>query len=82
VYPKKVVMWDQVKTAVENGDERNMAMLSSSLVANIGAAKRSVENGFVELLDGPTGFMAIKRHVFEMTTKIGTLMNIVLCLTV
>jgi hypothetical protein len=65
VYPKKVVMWDQVKTAVENGDERNMAMLSSSLVANIGAAKRSVENGFVELLDGPTGFMAIKRHVFE-----------------
>ena len=65
VYPKKVVMWDQVKRAVENGDERNMAMLSSSLVANIGAAKRSVENGFVELLDGPTGFMAIKRHVFE-----------------
>jgi cellulose synthase/poly-beta-1,6-N-acetylglucosamine synthase-like glycosyltransferase len=65
VYPKKVVMWDQVKNAVENGDERNMAMLSSSLVANIGAAKRSVENGFVELLDGPTGFMAIKRRAFE-----------------
>jgi hypothetical protein len=65
VYPKKVVMWDQVKNAIEKGDERNMAMLSSSLVANIGAAKRSVENGFVELLDGPTGFMAIKRRAFE-----------------
>ena len=65
VYPKKVVMWDQVKKAVENGDERDMAMLSSSLVANIGAAKRTVENGFVELLDGPTGFMAIKRGAFE-----------------
>tara|TARA_B100001559_G_scaffold56926_2_gene45557 strand:- start:5789 stop:6517 length:729 start_codon:yes stop_codon:yes gene_type:complete len=65
VYPKKVVMWDQVKKAVEQGDERNMAMLSSSLVANIGAHKRTVEDGFVELLDGPTGFMAIKRGAFE-----------------
>jgi len=65
VYPKKVVMWDQVKKAVEGGDERNMAMLSSSLVANIGAHKRTVEDGFVELLDGPTGFMAIKRGAFE-----------------
>ena len=65
VYPKKVVMWDQVKKAVESGDERNMAMLSSSLVANIGAHKRTVEDGFVELLDGPTGFMAIKRGAFE-----------------
>lgn len=65
VYPKKVVMWDQVKNAVEQGDERDMAMLSSSLVANIGAHKRTVENGFVELLDGPTGFMAIKRGAFE-----------------
>jgi len=65
VYPKKVVMWDQVRKAVEQGDERNMAMLSSSLVANIGAHKRTVEDGFVELLDGPTGFMAIKRGAFE-----------------
>ena len=65
VYPKKVVMWDQVRKAVEQGDERNMAMLSSSLVANIGAHKRTVEDGFVELLDGPTGFMAIKRSAFE-----------------
>lgn len=65
VYPKKVVMWDQAKYAVEQGDDRNMAMLSSSLVANIGAHRRSVENGFVELLDGPTGFMAITRKAFE-----------------
>ena len=61
VYPKKVVMWDQAREAVENGDERNMALLSSSLVANIGATKRSVVNGFVEVLDGPTGFMMISR---------------------
>ena len=65
IYPKKVIMWDQAKHAVENGDDRNLAMISSSLVANIGAHKRTVENGFVEVLDGPTGFMMIKRSVFE-----------------
>ena len=65
IYPKTVVMWDQAKTAIEQGDDRNMAMLSSSLVANIGAHRRSVENGFVEVLDGPTGFMVITRKAFE-----------------
>jgi len=64
-YPKKVVMWEQAANAVKNGDERNMAMLSSSLVLNFGAAKRAVENGFIEILDGPTGFMMIKRDVFK-----------------
>ena len=77
VYPKKVVMWDQAREAAEKGDERNMALLSSSLVANIGASKRSVVNGFVEVLDGPTGFMMISRealtkmheHYPELTCK-------------
>jgi len=69
IYPKKVVMWDQAKNAVENGDDRNLAMISASLVANIGAHKRTVENGFVEVLDGPTGFMMIKRSVFEEMEK-------------
>jgi hypothetical protein len=53
IYPKKVVMWDQAKTAIEAGDTRDLSMLSSSLVANIGATHRQVENGFVEVLDGP-----------------------------
>jgi len=65
IYPKKVVMWDQAKVAIEAGDERNLAMLSSSLVANIGAIHRTVENGFVEVLDGPTGFMMITRKAIE-----------------
>jgi len=64
-YPKKCVMWDQAKDAIKNGDERNMAMLSSSLVVNIGSQHRKVENGFIEILDGPTGFMLIKRDVFK-----------------
>jgi hypothetical protein len=46
-YPKKVVMWDQAADAVRGGDERNMAMLSSSLVVNFGAQRISVENGFI-----------------------------------
>ena len=65
IYPKKVVMWEQAKKAVEADDKRDMAMLSSSLVANIGALHRTVENGFIEVLDGPTGFMVISRKALE-----------------
>lgn len=65
-YPKKCVMWDQAASAVKSGDERNMAMLSSSLVLNFGAARRPVVDGFIEILDGPTGFMLIKRSVFTI----------------
>lgn len=64
-YPKKVVMWEQAADAVRRGDERDMSMLSSSLVINFGALNRPVENGFIEILDGPTGFMMIKRSVFK-----------------
>lgn len=64
-YPKKVVMWDQAAQAIKNGDDRDMAMLSSSLVVNIGANRRTIEDGFVEILDGPTGFMLINRSVFK-----------------
>ena len=64
-YPKKVVMWDQAASAIRNGDDRNMAMLSSSLVVNIGATRRTIQDGFVEILDGPTGFMLISRSVFK-----------------
>lgn len=65
VYPKKVVMWDQAAEAVKAGDERNMQMLSSSLVLNFGQRQCKVVNGFVEILDGPTGFMMIRRNVFS-----------------
>jgi choline kinase len=65
IYPKKVVMWEQAKKAIEQDDERELSMLSSSLVANIGATSRTVENGFIEVLDGPTGFMVISRKALE-----------------
>jgi hypothetical protein len=64
-YPKKFVDWNQAAEAVKRGDNRNMAMLSASLVLNFESQKNEVINGFVSILDGPTGFMLIKRSVFE-----------------
>lgn len=63
VYPKKVIMWNQADEAVQNGDTRDLARLSSSLVMNFKYAKSKIEDGFTEVLDGPTGFMCIKRSV-------------------
>jgi len=70
-YPKKYISWEQARDAVTNQEDTNkdMAMVSSSLVVNIGSDKRSVENGFIEILDGPTGFMMIKRDVFTRMEK-------------
>lgn len=64
-YPKKCVMWEQAKKLVKEGDTRDPAKMASSLVVNFGAANRPVVNGFIEILDGPTGFMMIKREVFK-----------------
>lgn len=64
-YPKKVIMWDQAEEAVRNNDDRPLNRLSSSLVLNFKYAKSQIVNGFTEVLDGPTGFMCIKRKVIE-----------------
>jgi hypothetical protein len=64
-YPKKCVMWEQAKQLVKQGDRRDPAKMASSLVVNFGATNRPVVNGFIEILDGPTGFMMIKREVFK-----------------
>lgn len=64
-YPKKFVNWEQAVSHVKNGDERNMAMLSSNLVVNFGFREAQVVDGFVNVLDGPTGFMLIKREVLD-----------------
>lgn len=64
-YPKKVVEWENAAKAIKEGDTRDPALLSSSLVINFGATKRAVDKGFIEVLDGPTGFMVIKRSVFK-----------------
>lgn len=64
VYPKKVVMWEQAEKAVLDKDDRDLNKLSASLVMNFKHVQSQIINGFVEVLDGPTGFLMIKRDVF------------------
>ena len=68
-YPKKFVDWEQAAKMVKKGDQRDMAMLSASLVVNFGERKVEIVDGFAPVLDGPTGFMLIKRCVFEKMEK-------------
>jgi len=64
VYPKKVVMWEQAEKAVLSNDTRDLNKLAASLVMNFKSNNTPVKDGFVEVLDGPTGFLMIKRDVF------------------
>lgn len=63
-YPKKTIMWDQAEQAIKDGDTRDPNKIVSSLVLNFKYSNTPVVNGFAEVLDGPTGFMLIKRSVF------------------
>jgi len=64
IYPKKCVMFDQAEAAVKNDEKKDLDRVSSSLVMNFKYSNTPVQNGFAEVLDGPTGFMVVKRHVF------------------
>lgn len=64
-YPKKFVDWEQAKRGLLQGENKPMAMMSSNLVVNFGQKTLAVQNDFIEVLDGPTGFMLIKREVFK-----------------
>ena len=65
-YPKKCVMWDQAEAHVKSGKEgRDLARVASSLVMNFRYQQTQIKDGFAEVLDGPTGFLLIKRDVFR-----------------
>lgn len=64
-YPKKNVNFESAKNEVIQQGGRSLDMASADLVVNVGSDKRSIVNGFVEIMDGPTGFMMIKREVLE-----------------
>ena len=66
-YPKKCIMWEDASKCIKEGDTRPPELMSSSLVMNFkrGNATQRVTNGFVEVLDGATGFMLVKREVVE-----------------
>lgn len=69
-YPKKGIMWDQAAQSILSGDTRDPSRLSASLVMNFKEdSDNIVKDGFVEVLDGPTGFMLIKRSVVEAMYK-------------
>lgn len=67
IYPKKEIDWDRVSLSVKKG-KTDLAKHSSSFVLNLphGVEKAEPdENGMVEVRHGGTGFMLIKREVFE-----------------
>lgn len=63
-YPKKCVMFHQAEEAVKAGEKKDLDRVSSSLVMNFKYQNTPILNGFAEVLDGPTGFMLVKREVF------------------
>jgi hypothetical protein len=65
-YPKKCIMWEQADAYVKSGKEgRDLARVAASLVMNFKYQQTQIRDGFAEVLDGPTGFMLIKRDVFK-----------------
>jgi glycosyltransferase involved in cell wall biosynthesis len=70
-YPRKGIMWDKIKTLknVENMslEEIQSKMLSFNLniTTKPGQQTRDVVNGFIQVDQAATGFMCIKREVFD-----------------
>jgi hypothetical protein len=73
IYPRKAIDWRKVKKRVINNpdidlDELHAASLEYNL--NVKNPERiEVKKGFIEAVDGATGFMLIKRQVFEKMAK-------------
>ena len=68
IYPKKEVDWDKVAQAAKAGKD-NLQDYSGAFVFNtVGNQTESDEAGIMEVRHGGTGFMLIKRKVFEELT--------------
>ena len=66
LYPKKEVNWDQVRKAAKEGKEDIQDYGGSFVVNFIGSQDAETDaDGVVEVRHGGTGFMLIKRGVFE-----------------
>ena len=65
IYPKKEVDWKQIKKAVKSGRE-DIENYGGAFVMNmVGDKQESDSDGVIEVRHGGTGFMLIKRRVFE-----------------
>ena len=78
IYPKKAIDWQRVAQAVEDGvvpeELRNHVGSFVVKVTDAPSESDSADNlanadGLVEIAAGGTGFMLIKRGVFEAVTK-------------
>ena len=64
-YPKKVIRWNRGELELKKGGKKPMDRVTSDLVINIVGNVLTVEkDNFVNVHDGATGFMLIKRQVF------------------
>lgn len=65
IYPKKEVDWEGIKRAAKEGKE-NLQDYAGSYVVNVAEGEvTSDERGGIEIRHGGTGFMLIKRKVFD-----------------
>jgi hypothetical protein len=65
IYPKKEIDWKQVSKAAKDGKE-NLADYGGAFVMNmVGNKQESDGDGVIEVRHGGTGFMLIKRKVFD-----------------
>ena len=83
IYPKKEINWDTVKSAMDKGvPNEQLKHHTGAFVVNLVDYKEQVTvpiNEPLEIWNGGTGFMLIKREVFEgMKDKLPTYLNNVL----
>ena len=69
VYPRKTIDWMKVKKRLKDkADISEDELLAASLQYNLNVKNSDrieVQKGFIEVMDGATGFMLIKRNVFK-----------------
>ena len=68
IYPRKTINWTKVIKKIKNNPNmKENELLATSLEYNLNFKNPNhieMKNGFVEVMDGATGFMLIKRSVF------------------
>lgn len=69
IYPKKEINWVEVEAAVKRGVEtKNLPFHTGAFVLNLANGEKSKTGNInepIEIANGGTGFMLIKREVFE-----------------
>lgn len=67
IYPKKEVNWDSVKRAANAGKVNELELHAGAFVFNMVGSRHAEtdEQGLIEVRHGGTGFMLIKRGVFD-----------------